>query len=371
MCWVYSGLCLGAVTYETACGAHSIIGGRTGSAEKWWTNATKNNYALRHTLVGSFYEKYEEPSEITEYEEVAVDADDWFNFINGTAPELEVSLADLVRQLADTKYDDDGNELPLTMVSVPDSVIVGGRYRGDFNYISMDRWDSTTIRFPRKSHGRLEIQAIYTGESSGTREVSERHTILLPQKVMESGFVLFGVQDAGSPADKRYGVAPTHSSKWLASESRRVNTPTYTGTFDDMYADDGSVEWTKVQAEFAARAYHGPSGYLVFAMLDAIARVNEDLAVAYGSRPDITQIVNADPRAAEVMTRLMTKKQPPVQGMRLDGIHGLSGAACREIYKQMGYAAMGQADLGPANNLLKLPKLSAAAQAKQKNLNFD
>ena len=123
----------------------------------------------------------------------------------------------------------------------------------------------------------------------------------------------------------------------------------------ERFDAQGNANWTEQQAEYAARAQHGPSPLLSFILLDSIARVDEDLAVTYASRPDVAELLAKDEQAQAVLKRLYARGQ--------ESLFGLSSAAMRHIQGVHRAVRLGQDVRGPADNPFNLKKLSKKAEA--------
>lgn len=362
---LYSGMALAAFLEKGAKGIHSVVGGRSDEAEEWWGRATTRGYTDLTDALGR-----EEDEDVSHVDEIEVDLEDalgeeWNNFVERATvgSRLHVVLSDIMKDVPQDKEDDDGN--PVSLVDA--KVLVPGESWQRLNPFRLDEMNITLN--PRWS--TVTVRLAYEGTATRFEYSGETHNTLPAKRVIDTlPFLLFGVR-VGHRVKHPYDLTGGHRPSWNPPEWRKIHDSTdrrNDSIFDKMFDADGLVKWGQMQAELAACSRHGPSPFLALSIMDGISRRSEDLAVAYASRPDIAPLIAGNEAATKLLEKAANRDQLPLP---LRGLGGLSRAGLREVRSHVGMASAGVRDFGPADNLLKLPKLSAATQSTIAKFNFD
>lgn len=361
---LYSGMAMAAYIYRDAQGIYSD-GGRTGSADKWWEKAIGAGYAEIGPSSGVQFmgegtkDREEELDELLDTSLV----DGYDEFEESGAEFWEVPVIHVLEEALADYMTYDGMDLRAVNVRTKDIGM-------DVSYGWTDEYSLRELRevrfkIPRGQYN-VKVRLKYEGPPERRKLDMDDYDLLPSHTAASSPFTLFG---AGS--SKHYDVSSRHQHSWEPPDSRtragydRSNNGDE--LFRSLYDKNQRVKYSKEQAEFAARAWHGPSPFLALSLMQGIATGDEDAAVAYATRPDIAPLIGRNETAMKIIEHAAMRKQLPLP---FAGLGGISRAAMREVKSRLGMAAAGTVEFGPEDNPLNLPKLSASAKRTATKFNF-
>lgn len=371
---LYSCMAMAAYCYRDADGIYSD--GGSSSAERWWENALRHNYAQMAEDVGVAFVSEQQVDTETEVSSnlYLPNLPIWTPFREGELGE-KISLGvTAVLDLLVPIWKQYNEELGSVQgVYIPRGYLeYQGKPQLSTTYVDLAgywqrRQADTDYQFvfyrDKIWDLEVEVQLVYVGQQrQETESDMSAVRILSAYDAAQSPFTLFGLYNTNA-----YDVTTRHNQAWGPPEGQR-DLRGDTSIFRELYSSDGYAKFTKPKAEFATRAFHGKSPFLALSLMQGIATADEDLAVAYASRPDIAPLIGRNETAMRIIEHAAMRKQLPLP---FSGLGGLSKAALREVKSRLGIAAVGVPEMGPEDNPFNLPKLSAAAAKAAAKFNFD